>query len=264
MRLLEHPIKVSFVLVIIVICASMWVYPTLFLAPVEYISPKGYVLPKIESNNLYTLYRHYEGIDRFPTEDYAVYVLDPNDDKYLLERFPDANISFVNRFIKQNITYETESGEYPKFPIETLYDGVGDCEDVAILGASILHVHGYNVSLVKNNGHMVIEAEGRHIPESVDVVERYPVTDRAIVYHYWGEIFKSQSSFSTLYEGKIFVENRGNQIGDITLSISGVTESMEIDPFTKVEVDFKVDKDFMLTELFLDGVKVDENKPVGD
>jgi hypothetical protein len=44
--------------------------------------------------------------------------------------------------------------EYPKFPLETLYDQGGDCEDSSILLASLLRELGYGTVLVMTEDHM--------------------------------------------------------------------------------------------------------------
>lgn len=43
---------------------------------------------------------------------------------------------------------EAYGGEYPKYPVETLVDKEGDCEDFSILCAAILHRLGHRVALV--------------------------------------------------------------------------------------------------------------------
>ena len=65
-------------------------------------------------------------------------------------------ISFV-----QSLRYVTDSDskgmqEYVRFPVETLVDGVGDCEDMAILAATILHEMGYDVLLVTLPDHLAL------------------------------------------------------------------------------------------------------------
>ena len=65
-------------------------------------------------------------------------------------------ISFV-----QSLRYVTDleskgEQEYARFPLETLVDGVGDCEDMAILAATILHEMGYDVMLVILPDHMAL------------------------------------------------------------------------------------------------------------
>jgi len=46
--------------------------------------------------------------------------------------------------------------EYPKYPIETLADGTGDCEDTAILTAALLKEMGYDVAVVLPPGHAAV------------------------------------------------------------------------------------------------------------
>jgi len=48
----------------------------------------------------------------------------------------------------QSITYQSEAADYWKYPIETLADGNGDCEDTAILTAALLKEMGYDVAVV--------------------------------------------------------------------------------------------------------------------
>jgi len=66
-------------------------------------------------------------------------------------------VSFV-----QGITYASDVDstgkliEYPKYPIETLMDKKGDCEDVAILLATMLRELGYGVALIHYEGHIML------------------------------------------------------------------------------------------------------------
>ncbi len=64
-------------------------------------------------------------------------------------------IGFVTAFV-QDLSYVRESGEYPKFPVETLADKGGDCEDSSILLATLLDRMGYDVLLVNPPGHMAV------------------------------------------------------------------------------------------------------------
>lgn len=68
-------------------------------------------------------------------------------------------ISFV-----QSLRYMSDRAskgelDYVRFPVETLVDGVGDCEDMAILAAAILHEMGYDVLLVNLPDHMALAVE---------------------------------------------------------------------------------------------------------
>ena len=52
--------------------------------------------------------------------------------------------------------YTLGFNEYPKYPIETLIEATGDCEDTSILMASILRSAGYGVVLLNPPGHMAV------------------------------------------------------------------------------------------------------------
>ena len=65
-------------------------------------------------------------------------------------------ISFVQSL--RYVADQDSKGEkdYVRFPIETLVDGEGDCEDMAILTAVILHEMGYKVMLVILPDHLAL------------------------------------------------------------------------------------------------------------
>lgn len=65
-------------------------------------------------------------------------------------------ISFVQSLRYVSDLESTGEQEYARFPLETLVDGVGDCEDMAILAATILHEMGYDVMLVILPDHMAL------------------------------------------------------------------------------------------------------------
>jgi len=48
----------------------------------------------------------------------------------------------------QSLTYETTPDNPAKYPIETVVDGTGDCDDKSLLLAGLLSHEGYNVSLL--------------------------------------------------------------------------------------------------------------------
>ncbi|KYK20874.1 hypothetical protein AYK25_04350 [Thermoplasmatales archaeon SM1-50] len=50
----------------------------------------------------------------------------------------------------------TGANEYPRYPIETLVDGGGDCEDTSFLVAGLLKVMNYDVCLLKLPNHMAV------------------------------------------------------------------------------------------------------------
>jgi gas vesicle protein len=115
----------------------------------------------------------YENQDRIPTEDYSVYVTHPFDDEYLRSVIEKLNVlaiqedltesEKVNLLISfvQSLPYtfdniSTPYDEYPRFPIETLIYGGGDCEDASILTAALLYEMEYDVILINPPGHMAV------------------------------------------------------------------------------------------------------------
>jgi len=91
---------------------------------------------------------------------YTDYVNDPRDDDQLqslidaLERLAaeaglDAweKLNLVIAFV-QSIPYVSESCEYPRYPLETLVERKGDCEDAAILAAALLRQMRFDVVLL--------------------------------------------------------------------------------------------------------------------
>jgi len=72
----------------------------------------------------------------------------------------DRILSFTLAFV-QSLPYTSDSvtagyDEYPRYPIETLVDNGGDCEDTSILYASLILAMGYGAALVSPPGHMAV------------------------------------------------------------------------------------------------------------
>lgn len=122
-------------------------------------------------------YDYFRGLPRPVTSDYSVYVTNQLDDYYisaLVERFEEAAgrygfsdyemvdlaVSFVQSldYVPDDVT--TGYDEYPRYPLETLVDRGGDCEDTSILLASILHEMGYGVVLLALPDHMAVGVKG--------------------------------------------------------------------------------------------------------
>ena len=119
------------------------------------------------------LYDYHTSVDRIGTDDYSVYIFDPYDDQYInilidciMFGFTDdsdvGKINYIASFV-QNLEYKSDSDtnssyEYPRYPVETLFDGNGggDCEDKAILTASLLNNLGYDVALLRLPNHMAV------------------------------------------------------------------------------------------------------------
>ncbi len=109
------------------------------------------------------------------TSDYSEYVDNPADDNWmnrlgsLLENCAEnkgwsefKTVSFVLAFVQSwpytSDDVTTEYDEYPRYPVETIVDGGGDCEDTSILFASIVRGMGYGTVLLKleEDDHMAV------------------------------------------------------------------------------------------------------------
>jgi hypothetical protein len=111
-----------------------------------------------------SFYDYFKEISRPDTRDYSIYVTHPMDDKCMDKLVTEINriatkynfddrekVHFVSTFV-QNLQYTLDSEttlyeNYPRYPIETLVDVGGDCEDTAILLGSMLDKMGYDIVL---------------------------------------------------------------------------------------------------------------------
>ncbi|MCH5187680.1 MAG: transglutaminase domain-containing protein [Oscillospiraceae bacterium] len=131
-----------------------------------------------------SLYDKYSAIDRneIGINNYAAYAADPGDDLYISaladcftraaedhgltdrERLGMA-IDFVQSFTYVDDIVAKNAAEYPNFPIETLFEKKGDCEDTAMLLAAILREMGIDAVLLTfisptGEGHMAVGISG--------------------------------------------------------------------------------------------------------
>jgi len=120
-----------------------------------------------------SLYRYYGEKERIETEDYSVYVTHPDDDDYLgtiVQEFnrialeegytEEEKVNLIITFV-QSLPYTSDSvttgfDEYPRYPIETLVEYGGDCEDTSILTAAFLDALYYDVVLINPPEHMAV------------------------------------------------------------------------------------------------------------
>ncbi|MCK9592588.1 MAG: hypothetical protein M0Q91_11330 [Methanoregula sp.] len=65
-------------------------------------------------------------------------------------------IAFVQSLPYFKDSTSTTYDEYPRYPVETLVDNGGDCEDTAILTAALLREMGYGVVLINPPKHMAV------------------------------------------------------------------------------------------------------------
>lgn len=120
-----------------------------------------------------SMYEYYSEKKRAETDDYSIYVTHPYDDEYINTIIQKMNfialdrgyselekinliISFVQSmpYTSDNVT--TPYDEYPRYPLETLVDNGGDCEDSSILTASLLKSMNYDLILINPPGHMAV------------------------------------------------------------------------------------------------------------
>jgi len=131
----------------------------------NYYGPHKIKIPKPEY-----LYDYQSNLERINNEDYSFYIFDPYDDEYIdlildiiLSGFSGTDVQKINNIASfvQTIEYKSDSEEntsfeYPRYPIETLFDGRGDCEDKAILTACMLYHMGYDIALLRLPNHMAV------------------------------------------------------------------------------------------------------------
>jgi predicted transglutaminase-like cysteine proteinase len=124
-----------------------------------------------------SLYNQYKELKRPSTNDFSVYVTHPLDDTYIgsltseLGRMAQQNgyykletIQFVAAFV-QGLPYTSDMettgcNDYPRYPVETLADFGGDCEDTTILLAALLDSMGYEVVIIAYPDHCGIGVLG--------------------------------------------------------------------------------------------------------
>ncbi len=108
---------------------------------------------------------------------YAMYAMSDYDRTYLrslVDKLEEASerdgfseydsVKMVIAFV-QSLPYTSDSvttgyDEYPRYPIETLVDDGGDCEDTSILTAALLNEMGYGVILISPPDHMAVGIKG--------------------------------------------------------------------------------------------------------
>jgi predicted transglutaminase-like cysteine proteinase len=120
-----------------------------------------------------SLYMEYKQRPRPTLTGFVNMAKDPKDDSFIdqMIQFVDAKsrqynfteqqrINYVITFV-QSLPYTSDSvtekaDEYPRYPVETLFDRGGDCEDTAILVAALLDRMGYDVALINPPNHMAV------------------------------------------------------------------------------------------------------------
>jgi len=77
-------------------------------------------------------------------------------------------VNFVLAFV-QSIPYKTDNAstpyqDYPRFPIETLVDNVGDCKSHSILFATLMLILGYGAVFINPPDHLAVGILGNNLP----------------------------------------------------------------------------------------------------
>ncbi|MEM4258121.1 MAG: hypothetical protein QXL17_03095 [Candidatus Thermoplasmatota archaeon] len=228
---------------------------------------------EIHIPNIPFLSLYYHTKDRIILEDYAVYVFDPYDDPYIslvtkqLQSLQKTigeidTINYIASFV-QHLRYAEDDPhditvEYPRFPIEMLFDKQGDCEDKAILTAALLDSLGFSVALLRLPNHMAVGVQtmqplesqsyyvenyyylettrsrwtlGR-IPEEYQKltdITLYPISNRPILLHQW-------KNATHITEGKtkeyvvlcIYIVNYGRTTADQVVLQAGFVDNRSI------------------------------------
>lgn len=81
---------------------------------------------------------------------------------FLTARAPSREVAAqrILDFMHQKLYVPDHNGEYVKYPLETLVEGGGDCEDLSILGASLMRASEIDVSLLYFGNHLAIGVHG--------------------------------------------------------------------------------------------------------
>lgn len=121
------------------------------------------------------MYRHYMSLERYQGVEYYHYYIDDANNRAIVAEIvrlfrqvsgdiqysEDDTVREVANFVQNVITYETDQDttgqeEYPRYPIETLYERRGDCEDTSILMAALLRELGYEVGFIHLPNHVAV------------------------------------------------------------------------------------------------------------
>lgn len=121
------------------------------------------------------MYAYYRNLERYYNpENFFHYVNDANNEALvdevvqqimhsstLFSHNSSALVRELANFVQEVVTYQydvdtTGEEEYPRYPIETLYERQGDCEDTSILMAALLKAYGYEVGFIYLPGHLAV------------------------------------------------------------------------------------------------------------
>ncbi len=112
-------------------------------------------------------YNKYKNSDRSKVNTYAYFVTNTKDDAWIKgivdtfkamgakEGYSDFMIAYLMISFVQSMNYISDGKtDHPNFPLETIFNKGGDCEDTSILAAELLRQMGYKTSLIILGKHM--------------------------------------------------------------------------------------------------------------
>lgn len=166
---------ITFVVVLVLLCV---VFSSFISCSCSFI-PVYEVTDNTDSYSIHSEWTHKSAVWRYDIEiqkavyedfsfrdrvTYPEYVMDPDDDEFMSNLAVDfksdgeekewdeyETIEFILSYV-QSIPYmldnDTGYDEYPRYPIETLVDGGGDCEDLVFLFISIVRELDYGVAIL--------------------------------------------------------------------------------------------------------------------
>jgi hypothetical protein len=123
------------------------------------------------------LYQSYRDRPRISLDDWAVYATHPGNEWLtkgladIIKRdapklgYSDYDTVACAAVFTQSIPYTKDAdtkakSDYPRFPIETVVDGSGDCEDHAFVMAAVSHALGYDTILLDYPTHLAVGIAG--------------------------------------------------------------------------------------------------------
>lgn len=144
------------------------------------------------------MYRYYCSLDHYATEDKLyLFATDENNRELIRsiidifrkiagdQQLDDAEAAKeIAKFVQDTIEYQldidsTGESEYFRYPIETLYEQRGDCEDTSILMASLLREWGFEVGLLLLPRHCAVAIRAA---DDYDSTGYYEINGRRYLY----------------------------------------------------------------------------------
>jgi hypothetical protein len=115
----------------------------------------------------YALYVNASAFDLFTSADAAVD--DLSESLFVIAKAShfskEETAEFILSFV-QSLGGEVDPDDHVQFPYETLYEGKGDCEDMAILASRLLSRQGYDVAIIQTKDHVGLGVAGLYEGQS--------------------------------------------------------------------------------------------------